>query len=139
MDKRGTGLEDFRAPVKLKIAALWTATMFCYVYGDYFGLFVRGTLDEMNAGVMGPLGPATPAVLLGVAIMLAVPAVMIFLSLVLPPRFDRWINIVLGAIYTAIMLVSMPGSPLFYIVLGIIEMALTSGIVWYAWTWPRSG
>lgn len=42
------GLEEYRAPAKVKLAALWASTMFCYIYGDYFGLYVTGTLADMN-------------------------------------------------------------------------------------------
>jgi hypothetical protein len=28
-------LEDFKVNVKIKIAALWTSLMFCYIYEDY--------------------------------------------------------------------------------------------------------
>ncbi len=40
-------LEDFQVPTRIKISALWASTMFCYVYGDYFGLFSPGTLMIM--------------------------------------------------------------------------------------------
>ncbi len=130
-------LQDYQSPVKLKLAALWAATMFCYAYGDYFGLYVAGTITDMSHGIMGPLGPATPGVLLAVSMMMAIPSVMIFLSLVLPPSLCRWLNVVLGVTYTAIMAVSLPGSPLFYSVLGIVEMTLTSTVALMAWRWPR--
>jgi hypothetical protein len=130
-------LEEYRPPVKLKLAALWTSTMFCYVYGDYFGLFVKGALLEMNRGIMGPLGPATPAVLVGVSIMMAVPSLSIVLSLLLPASVGRWTNIVLGLAYTGVMAVTLSGSKPFYIVFGIVEMALTLAVVVVAWRWPR--
>lgn len=132
-----TALDDTKVHVKLKLSALWAAVMFCYIYGDYFGLYAPGKLAEMLAGKMEPLGPATQGVLVGVAIMMVVPSIMVFLSLVLPPALNRWANIVLGAAYTAIMLMTMPGAWAFYILLGIIEVVLTALIVWYAWNWPK--
>ena len=69
--------------------------------------------------------------------MMAIPSVMVFLSLVLKPRLNRWLNIVLGAIYTIIILITMPGEWVFYICLGVVEIALTTLVVWYAWKWPR--
>jgi hypothetical protein len=91
----------------------------------------------MMRGRMGPLGPATQGVLLGVAVMMAIPGVMVFLSLVLPPAVNRWMNITLGVIYSVIMLVTMPGGWMFYSFLGVVEIALTALIAWYAWTWPK--
>ena len=132
-----TALDDTKVHVKLKLSALWAAVMFCYIYGDYFGLYAPGKLAEILAGKMEPLGPATQGVLVGVAIMMVVPSIMVFLSLVLPPALNRWANIVLGSAYTAIMLMTIPGAWAFYILLGIIEVVLTALIVWYAWSWPK--
>ena len=129
-------LDDMKAHVKLKLSALWAALMFCYVYGDYFGLYVPGKLRGMLEG-NGPIGPVSQATLVATSVLLAIPGVMVFLSLVLPPRFDRWLNIVLGAFYIAIMLLTMPGAWTFYILLGAIEIALMALIVWYAWRWPK--
>lgn len=132
-------LEDIRVPVKLKLAALWTSLMFCYVYGDYFGLFQPGYLQSMLQGRMGPLGPTTEGVLLGTAALMAVPSLMIFLSLALAlgPTVNRALNIVLGLLYAGVMLVSMPGAWAFYLFLGVIEVALSLLIVWQAARWPR--
>jgi hypothetical protein len=55
----------------------------------------------------------------------------------LKPRLNRWLNISLGAIYTLIMMITMPGAWEFYIFLGIIEIVLTALIVWHAWKWPK--
>ncbi|MGP7795628.1 DUF6326 family protein [Sphingomonas sp. CLY1604] len=130
-------LEEYRAPTKVKLAALWASTMFCYIYGDYFGLYVAGTLADMNHGGMGPLGHATPGVLTGVSLMMAIPSLMVALSLLLPASICRWACILLGLFYTAIMAVSLPGSEPFYKVLAAIEMALTLAITVVAIRWPR--
>ncbi|MGY0485483.1 hypothetical protein HUK83_01475 [Endobacter medicaginis] len=130
-------LKEYRAPAQVKLAALWASTMFCYVYGDYFGLYVVGTLADMNRGSMGPLGHATPGVLTGVSLMMAIPSLMVALSLLLPARICRWACIVLGLFYTAIMAASLPGSEPFYKVLAVIEMALTLAITVVATRWPR--
>jgi hypothetical protein len=130
-------LDDVKVNVKIKLSGLWASLMFCYIYGDYFELHKPGTLRSMLEGRMGPLGATTQGVLLGTAVMMAIPSVMVFLSLVLRPSVNRWVNIVLGVIYTIIMLITMPGAWVFYIFLGIVEMVLTLLIVWYAWRWPR--
>lgn len=137
MKKAAPVLDDMKVHVKLKIAALWTSLMLCYVYGDYFGLYKPGNLQGMLQGRMGPLGPTTQGVLLGTAVLMAIPAVMVYLSVALKPSVNRWVNIVLGAAYAAIMLITMPGAWNFYIFLGIIEVALSLLIIWHAWTWPR--
>ena len=128
-------LEDFRIHVKVKLAALWVAVMFCYVYGDFVGLFKPGKLQMMIAGRM-PLREVSQRVLLGMAAVMAIPSAMIFFSLVLPPRSSRGANIVFGILYSTIMIITMRGAWHFYIFLGCIEIGLTTLVVWYAWTWP---
>ena len=129
-------LNDIKVHVRLKLSALWTSLMFCYIYGDYFGLYVPGKLQGMLSG-KGPIGPTSEATLVATALLLAVPGLMVALSLLLPPRTCRWTNIVLGLFYTAIMVLTMPGAWWFYLTLGVIEIALSMLIVVYAWRWPR--
>ncbi|CAN5488643.1 DUF6326 family protein [soil metagenome] len=130
-------LEDVRVPTRLKLSALWAATMFCYLYGDYFGLYQPGSLQGMLNGRMGPLGPVTQEVLLGVSVMMAIPSAMVFLSIVLGASVSRWANVLLGLVYTAIVLITTPGAWSFYLFLSLVEVSLTLAVVWYAWTWPR--
>jgi len=68
---REARLAPFQAPPPLRLSALWAATMFCYVYGDYFGLYVPGKLAEIAAGRMS-FGALTPDRLTLIAIMMAV-------------------------------------------------------------------
>jgi len=62
---------------------------------------------------------------------------MIFPSLVLPPRAARWLNLAVGAALTAIILATLPGAWAFYVFMSVVEIALQSSILWYAWRWPR--
>ena len=130
------GLEDLKISVKIKLSALWGSVMCCYIYADYFGLYRPGKLQAILSGDFFTL-PATQPVLLGASVMLAIPSVMIFLSVVLPPAVNRWLNIVTGAVYTAIILKTMWGWA-FYIFYGIVEISLTLLVVWYAWRWPKA-
>lgn len=136
MKKAGTVLEDVKIHAKVKISALWVSVMFCYIYADYFGLYVPGALRAMLEGKMGPFGPTTQGILIGTSLMMAIPSVMIFLSVALKPNLNRWLNIIFGVIYTVIILITM-WDWAFSIFWGIIEVVLTSLIVWYAWSWPR--
>jgi len=137
MKSETTVLDDLKVHVKIKLSALWASLVLCYLYGDYFGLYQPGKLQGMLEGKMGPLGPTTQGVLLGTAILMAIPSAMVFLSLVLKPSANRGVNIILGVIFTVIMLITMPGAWAFYIFLGIVEVVLTAMIVWYAWNWPK--
>ena len=124
-------------PTNIKLALLWASLMFLYIYNDYFSMYTPGTIDSMAKGSLGPLGHATDAVLTGLSVMLAVPALMIFLSAALHPSLSRWLNVVLGVVYTAIEGLTLFDSPVFYKVVVSAELALTGLIIWYALRWPR--
>ncbi len=130
-------LQDHPVPVNIKLALLWASLMFLYIYNDYFSMYLPGTIDGMAAGQMGPLGEATELVLVSVSILLAVPALMIFLSAALPPTYSRWLNVFLGLIYTVIEALTLFGTGLFYQIVVVLEITVTSLIVWYAVRWPK--
>lgn len=129
-------LRDTRTDTKLVLAALWASVMFCYIYADYFGLFMPGQIAEMNRGQIPPLGPATDGVMLFVSTMMVVPSLMIFLSAALPARINRILNLVMGGIYSAIISITMWSAP-FFIFYGVIEIGLTLLVVLFAWRWPK--
>jgi hypothetical protein len=100
-------------------------------------MYVPGTVDSMAKGSLGPMGHATDAVLVGLAVMLALPSLMIFLSAGLTSWISRWLNVALGLVYTAIEVLTLFGSPVFYKIVVVAEIVLTSMIVCYALRWPR--
>jgi Family of unknown function (DUF6326) len=132
----GRALKDTEIDVKIKLSALWASVMFCYIYADYFGLYIPGRLQAMLKGIMGPLGPTTQGVLLGTSLVMAIPSVMIFLSVALRPRLNRWLNVIFGVFYTVIILITM-WDWAFYVFFGVIEITLTGLVVWCAWNWPQ--
>jgi len=111
--------------------------MFCYVYGDYFELYVPGKLQDMLNGEMA-LGAVTQGMLVGTAILMAVPSLMIVLSLAFPATVSRWLNVGAGLFYATIMsLILFNGAWAFYMLFATIEVILTLLVVWFAWRWPR--
>jgi hypothetical protein len=137
-DNKRLALEDFKVPVKLKLSALWVSVVLCYIYGDYFGLYKPGALQAILDGKMGPLGPTSQGILLGTSVMMAIPSLMVFLSLAMPPAASRVANVFFGFLYSVIMLVTLPGSWIFYKFLAAIGIALTGLVVWHAWNWPAA-
>lgn len=130
-----TGHEAVTIPVQIKLSALWAALMFLYIYADHLSLYKPGQIAEMMAGRMGPL-PVTQGTLLSAAVLVLIPAVMVFLSPALQPRIGRWVNIILGVLYTAVNFSNLVGETwVFYILLGLVELALTVAIVRYARRW----
>ena len=123
--------------VKWKLSALWAAAMFCYLYADVLAFFAPGILEELIAGEVGGM-QITQLFLVGSAIFMLPPIVMIFLSLTLKAKVNRWANIIVGIVYTIIALMTIySASSAGYLVYGSVEAVLTALIVWYAWKWPK--
>lgn len=132
-------LDDIKIHVRLKLGALWAATMSCYIYCDYFELYIPGKLQSMLDGRMDPLGPTTQGVLLGTSTMMALPSLMIALSLLMPTTVCRWANIALGAFFTAVMTgLAYEAGWYFYKGFAALEALMTAAIVVLAWRWPRA-
>jgi hypothetical protein len=80
----------------------------------------------------------TQEMLVASAILMLIPILMIFLSLALKPKANRWINIILGIVYVAINLSTMlttGGAWVYYYVFAVVEVVFSALIVWYAWRW----
>ena len=122
---------------RIKIAALWASTMFLFGYVDLFGMFRADIRADIEAGKMFvfSIGQAS---LLGVTLYVALPSLMVFLSLVLPVRVTRMANMALAVIYGLTIAGSAVGEWNYYILGSAIEAALLAGVVYYAWTWPKA-
>lgn len=133
-------LENFHINVRIKLAALWVVVMFCYLYGDFFTLFVPGRIQGLIDGNSG-IGPVSPLKLLMFAILMTLPSLMILMSLMAKPAVSRWANFSIGVFFTAIMILVLSTSistwMMFYTFLGAIEIIMTSLVIWYAWHWPK--
>ena len=130
-------LENPPIPTGVKLSLLWASLMSLYIYNDYFVLFVPGTIDGMASGSMGPLGNYTDGKMTVVALMLAIPASMIFLSSIAPARISRRLNLVFGAIYALMALLTLIGSPLFYKMTVCFQIVAIVLILRFALRWPR--
>jgi hypothetical protein len=130
-------IEDQRVGVRLRISALWIATLFLFAYGDIFGFFKPGQIEEVIAGEIAGI-EITEVFLLGASVYITIAAVMVFLSLVLPPSVSRWTNIVLPILYVVSVIASAIGeTSAYFLFLSVVESALLLLIAWHAWTWPR--
>jgi len=133
-----TELEDVKINVKVKLSALWAAVMFLYVYADIKAFFKPGIIEDLMAGKVGNF-QITQGFLFTSAIIMTIPSVMIFLSLSLKAKANRWTNIIVGIVYTVIILgtLLMGGAWAYYILYGTVEIVLTGLIAWHAWKWPK--
>lgn len=133
-----TNLEKFKVNTRIQLSGLWISVMFCYIYGDYFELYVpmkvSGLLNGQNL-------LDSPAKLFLATLILTIPALMIFLSLILPPAWAKWLNIGIGLFLTLFTLLvgisSISAWRAFYVFLSFLESILTTVIIIKAWRWPQ--
>ena len=136
--KKTIEMEDVKINVKIKLSALWVTMMLLYIYADILSLFRPGQIEEMLDGRMGPF-QVTQGSLLSASILMIIPAVMVFLSLTLKPKVNRWANITFGVLYTFVNISNLIGEAwAYYISFGIVEIVFTLLIVWHAWKWASN-
>lgn len=136
--KNSSYFEDLKVNVKIKLSALWAASTFCYLYGDYFELYLPKKVEGL---LVGENILDNPGKLFAAAVLMTIPATMVFLSIVLRPKINRILNIIFGLLFTTIMLLiaftSLTPWRTFYVFLALVESILTALIVWYSWKWPK--
>jgi len=133
-----TKFEDVQINVKIILAGLWASVTLCYLYGDYFELYTPGKARGLVEGTN--LLDSPPKLFLA-SVVLAIPAVMVFLSLILKPALNRMLNLIFGIFFTLVMLfigfISFSDWYLFYVFLAMVECIITILIVKYAWYWKK--
>jgi len=123
--------------VKIKLSALWVTVMFLFAYVDIMGNYQPGHIENIMAGEVAGF-QITQVWLLGVIILMTIPSLMVFLSLALKPKVNRWTNIIVGILFIVVQLGSnfLGESWVYHIFASIVEVVLLLLIVWYAWKWP---
>ena len=127
---------DDQVGVRLKISALWIVLLFLYAYGDIFGFFKPGRIEDIVSGEISGID-ITESFLFAASVYVAIASVTIFLTLVLRPAAARWSNVVLAVLYIATIVAAAIGESVSYWFLSVVEIATLLLIAWYAWMWPR--
>jgi len=116
---------------KIKLSALWVSLMLTYFLGDVLRIFS----GDFNAGAIGDM-QISQGMYLGMAVLMVIPIVMVFLSLTLKYKANRWANIAVATFFFLFNAVGLPTYPSIYdqflIVVGLVFNVLT---VWFAWKW----
>ena len=129
---------DTQVDVKLVLSALWIAMLFVFAYVDIFGFFRADVLEAALEGKVATTAFTVNQVFLtSTLVYILLPTLMVVLSLLLKPRVNRIINIVVSLLYTISIIVSCIGENWAYYLLGsAIEVVLLVVIARTAWRWP---
>jgi hypothetical protein len=117
--------------VRIILSALWAALMLNNLLGDvlriFAGDFVAGEIEGVKM---------TQVMLMGIAIFMLIPIVMVILSLTLNYPVIRWVNIIAAILLFGFNILGLPTYPgaydKFLIIVGLAFNVVT---VWYAWNW----
>jgi len=128
-------------PVQAKLAASWTSLMFLIIYIDYFHLYQFSEIDMIRGGEIFVFDIS--GTLLSVFfVIIAIPALMVMLSVTLPARVNRATNLVVASLYIPICVFNAAGASwdwaLYYGLTIGVEVLIMAFILRSAWTWPRT-
>jgi hypothetical protein len=116
---------------RIIIAGLWIMLMLVYLLGDVLRIFSGDFKPGEIQGVQ-----VTQVMWLGIAVLMLIPILMIFVALVLPAPVSRWASIIVSVGFFLFNLMALPTYPSAYdkflIVVGLVFNLVT---VWYAWNW----
>jgi hypothetical protein len=134
-------LEDGKVNVKAKLALLWVALMFLYIYNDLFSLWQPGHVAELVEGqLMGV--QFTQTLLFGAAVLMAFPSFMVLLSVTLKARANRLVNIVVGILHVLVLLgtqfIGEGGAWFYWRLYELLQALFLALIIWTAWKWPTT-
>ena len=134
-------LDNPPIPVQAKLAAAWTSFMFLYVYVDLFNLYKPGVVDGILNGLIWRFDISS-TLLTMFLVSVSIPALMVVLSVTLPARVNRAMNLVVASLlipYSAFNAAGATWEWAFFYGLSIgIEVLLLAFILRSAWTWPRT-
>ena len=105
--------------------------MLTYLLGDVLRIYA----GDFKPGEIGGR-KITQNLFLGIAILMAIPILMVFLSLTLNYPLNRWANIIAAIVFFGFNVIGLPtyrsAYDRFLIVVGLGFNMLT---IWYAWQW----
>lgn len=129
-------LDEQKVNVRIKLAALWTAFMFLYIYVDYFALYMPGKINDILNGRVFTFD-ITQTFIFTALFLAVIPMLMIFLSVVLKAKASRLVNMVVAALLIPYMLFNLVGEawPHMYFA-AAVEVVMLALIIRYARNWP---
>lgn len=118
------------AEERIILSGIWVALMLTYLLGDVLRLF---TGDMKGGEIDGQ--PASQAMLVGIAVLMLIPIVMVVLSLTVAYPAIRWANIVVAVFFVLFNLAGLPYDGAYDNFLIGASFVFNGLTIWYAWTW----
>jgi hypothetical protein len=137
MTRQGnTGEQLGPIDIRLRLSALWIATLFIFAYVDLFSLYrpdVRADLANEKLSAFD----INQTFLFGVTLYVVIPGLMVYLTLVMGRHLSRIVNITVAAVYGLTIVGGAVGEWNYFILGSVVETLLLAVVVHHAWTWPQ--
>lgn len=134
-------LEDPKINVKIKLALFWITLMFLYIYNDILSLYQPGHIEELAEGYSQGMQFTQP-ILVGAAILMTLPGLMVLLSVILKARVNRLVNITMGIFHILILIgtqfIGEDKPWIYWRLYEVLELILLLMIIRIAWKWSQS-
>ena len=116
---------------RILLSATWVVVTLLYLYGDVFRICSGDLAKNPMADKI-----LNQYIWLGLAVLMLIPILMVFLTLVLPPSVSRWANIIVAVFFFLFNLVGLPTyASLYDKFLLAVAMGFNVVTIWYAWNW----
>jgi hypothetical protein len=119
--------------VRIILAGGWVAMMLTYLLGDVLRVFAGSFTPGEMAG-----RTASEWMWVAAAAVLAIPILMVVLSLIVPYPAIRWVSIAVAIFMVLFNLIGLPYPTLVDNVLIVFSFLFNVLIVWYAWMWTET-
>ena len=120
---------------KTRIAVLWVFMAVAMSAHSIFSFMEPEVVEQMWEMELGP------GMMLFMALFWWVPLVMAILSLTLKDSANRWVNFVLGIVFTILNIVHLAehfAQPSACQMLIVGSTVVVTGLIaWFAWRWPK--
>lgn len=119
---------------RIRLAALWIATMLIVAFVDIFGFYRADIREQIEAGhildfEIGQL------FMLAIVVYVTVPTLMIVLSILLPYKANRITNIVVAFVFAVTIVGAAIGEWGYYLFASAVELGLLAAIITLALRW----
>lgn len=137
MRKNSKRLKDVNVNVKIKLAALWATLMLIYIYVDIIGFYKPGVVEDILVGKVWKFEISQPWAL-GSLLLMMIPSLMVFLSMILKAGVNRWVNIIVALVYVVVGIGTTIGETWAYYIVGhVVGIVLLLITIWTAIRWPK--
>ncbi|MBH0116877.1 hypothetical protein I6E52_08450 [Salinibacterium sp. NG253] len=119
---------------RIRLAALWTATMVLVAFVDIFGFYRPDYREQVEAGRVFVFDIGQPF-MLGIVIYVMIPTLMIALSVLLPHRSNRLTNLIVAPVFALTIVGAAIGEWGYYVLASGVELALLATIVTLSVKW----